>query len=470
MFKNKNYYPLFTNIKLLLFSCTLITAQGLFLLPSTKSQEIKEGGMAFKNLNRDNLRMSSSSTSGLRAGGSAEAPGGSINVGSASSDVTSLLNPIQNSTGVTGDLFMAGNRQLWVPTLLLQRDLPIAGAVNPTKSVTRGAIDPALKDMLINAATGSSKSLNLVELISIANTDDPSKPYTKVQLSEGYDPLQKLITAKGSNNELTTNGLHIISFSSQPEPAGQLPISTRDLQLKARDKSVNPIFKSWKSNQEIINANIVYLDHDSLDPNQNKVEISDTKGSGSTQTHSRFSILGFSTNLNPNEGKTSQLSAFASNNSTVGSIRVEPNQTLQDIAAKYGTTVEMLRQVNNLPDTVANISGLNIVIPADLSTVGLYDILEGDTPTTVAARYGIDVSWLLNLNGLTDAGVLLVAGQKLQIPGLKPIGSIVLPPAKPLEPALEFADFGAYTSFQVTYHVEGALTPLFEKTFFNNLR
>ncbi len=470
MSKIKNYHFSFTNKKLfsIVLLCSSITTQGLVLLPPTMSQELREGGMSFKSLNRDNLRMSSSSVSGLRTGGSAEATGGSINVGSASSDVISVLNPILNSTGVTGDLFVAGDRQLWVPTLLLQRDLPIARAVNPTKSVSRGAIDPAFKDMLINAATESAKSLNLVEEFSLANTDDPSKPYTKVQFSETYDQLQQYVSSKDSNNKLITNGLHIFSLSSNPEPASQL-LSTRDLQLKARDKSVNPTAKAWQSDQ-VIDANLVYLGHDSLDLNQNKIEISNTQGSGSTQTHSRFSILGFSTNLNPNEGKTSQLSAFASNNSTVGSIRAEPNQTLEDIAAKYGTTVEVLRQVNNLPDTVKDIAGLKIVIPADLSTVGFYEVIPGDTLTNVANLYGLNVSWLMDLNGISDPGLVLEAGKKLQIPGLKPIGSVVLPPAKPLEAALEYADYGAYTAFQVTYYVKGALTPLFEKTFFNTLR
>jgi LysM repeat protein len=275
----------------------------------------------------------------------------------------------------------------------------------------------------------------------------------------------------------------------------------------------------WPSGQsdKAIDAKIKYLGHSSAEANQNKVEISNVQGSGSTQTHSRFSILGFSTNLNPNDGKTSQLSAFASNNSTVGSIRAIPNQTLEDIAAKYGTTIEALRQVNNLPDPIGSIlakpnqtlediaakygitvealrlannlpdaaidiaglniaippmdiAGLNIVIPADLSTVGLYDVLAGDTPTTVAARYGISVSWLMDLNGLTDPGLVFDAAKKLQIPGLKPIGSVALPPAKPLEAVLEYADYGAYTSHSVTYYVEGALTPLFEKNFFDTLR
>jgi LysM repeat protein len=545
--------------------------------------------------------MSSSSVSGLRAGGSAEASGGSINVGSASSDVNSVLNPIQMSTGVTGDLFVAGDRQLWVPTLLLQRDLPKVGAVNPTKSITRGDIDPALKDMLIRAATAeSAKDLTLVDLVPIVNTVDLSKSYTKVQLSKNYDQLQQHITAKDSNNIPSTNGLHIISFSIQPESAAQL-LSTRDLQLKALDKSVSPAAKVWPSGQsdKAIDAKIKYLGHSSAEANQNKVEISNVQGSGSTQTHSRFSILGFSTNLNPNDGKTSQLSAFASNNSTVGSIRAIPNQTLEDIAAKYGTTIEALRQVNNLPDPIGSIlakpnqtlediaakygttiealrqvnnlpdpigsilakpnqtlediaakygttiealrqvnnfpdpigsilakpnqtlediaakygitvealrlannlpdagidiaglnivippidiaglniaippidiAGLNIVIPADLSTVGLYDVLAGDTPTTVAARYGISVSWLMDLNGLTDPGLVFDAAKKLQIPGLKPIGSVALPPAKPLDAVLEYADYGAYTSHSVTYYVEGALTPLFEKNFFDTLR
>jgi len=446
--------------KLILYSMFFVfNTEALFYTFASKAQEIKEGGMSFKSVNRDNLRMSSGSVSGLRAGGSASVEGGSINVGSASSDVTSVLNPIQNVSGVTGDLFVAGDRQQWVPTLLLQRNLPTSTATENSKSVIRGEIDPLLKQKLINP-------LNLVEVVTSNNSSDPSKPYVKVQFTDDYEQIQSLILAKDSHNKLKTNGLHIISLSSQAE--GEKPLlSTRDLLSKAVDKSVNPNAKAWQSGK-VLDTTVNYIGHGTQN-DQNVIDISNAQGAGSSQTHSRFSILGFSTNLNPNNGKTSQLSAFATNNKTVGTIRAQPNQTLQDIATQFGTTVDALKQVNNFPSADIDLTGLNVVIPADLSTVDLFDVLPGDTPTTVATRYGISVAWLMDLNGLSDPGEILQTGKKLQIPGQKPFGSDILPPAKPLPAELEYADYGAYTAFEVTYFIQGSLVPLFQRTLLNTL-
>lgn len=429
-------------------------------LPS-KAQEIREGGMSFKSVNRDNLRMSSGAVSGLRAGGSASVEGGSINVGSASSVVTSVLNPIQNVSELTGDLFVAGDRQQWVPTLLLQRDLPSFTVTENSKSVVRGDIDPLLKHTLINRP-------NLIKVVAINNVADPSKSYDKVQFTEDYELIESLILAKDSHNKHKTNGLHIISLSSQSGPEEPM-LSTRDLLLKAVDKTINPTAKAWHSGQpKSLETNVSYVGYDNKS-DQNVINIATVQGAGSAQTHSRFSILGFSTNLNPNNGKDSQLSAFATNNKTVGSIRAKPNQTLQDIASQYGTTIEALKQVNNFPSADIDLSELNIVIPADLSTVGLFEVLPEDTPHKVAARYGINVAWLMDLNGLSDPGEILQAGKKLQIPGLRPLGSDILPPAKPLAAELEYADFGAYTAFELIYHVKGSLVPLFQRTLLNTL-
>jgi LysM repeat protein len=110
------------------------------------------------------------------------------------------------------------------------------------------------------------------------------------------------------------------------------------------------------------------------------------------------------------------------------------------------------------------------VVPSDLSTVGLYDSQEGDTPSIIAKRYGISVGWLMDLNGLTDPEQMFKSSRQLQIPGIRPIGSTILPPAKPLSAELEFADYGAYTSFEVTYYIEGSLTPIFARNFTNAFR
>jgi hypothetical protein len=76
----------------------------------------------------------------------------------------------------------------------------------------------------------------------------------------------------------------------------------------------------------------------------------------------------------------------------------------------------------------------------------------------------------MDLNGLTDAGEVLQPGRRLKVPGTMPLGSVVLPPAKPLAPELEYVDYGAYTTYEVTYTVEGSTKPLFENAFSNAFR
>jgi LysM repeat protein len=137
---------------------------------------------------------------------------------------------------------------------------------------------------------------------------------------------------------------------------------------------------------------------------------------------------------------------------------------LADLAAIYGTTVQELMLANNISSPDVDISGLPLTIPADLSTVGYEEAIQGDTPTIMAQRYGMDLSWLLDLNALSDPNQILAVGTKIRIPGRRPKGSSVLPPAKPQPPELEYADYGAYTTYEVTYYVRGSLTPLFQRT------
>jgi len=127
-------------------------------------------------------------------------------------------------------------------------------------------------------------------------------------------------------------------------------------------------------------------------------------------------------------------------------------------------------QVNNITNPSQDIQGLSLVVPADFSTVGSVILDSESTPTQLAKRYGISVAWLLDLNGLTDPEQRLNIGNSVYIPGLRPLGSPPLPAAKPFNNNLEYADYGAYTSYSVTYHVEGSLVPLFAQTLFNTLR
>jgi LysM repeat protein len=189
--------------------------------------------------------------------------------------------------------------------------------------------------------------LNIVETVRKENPTDPSKPYTNVQFTEEYERINSLILAKDEQGNPKTQGLHIISMQKEDETKTKV-INIKEIFDKAVSYDTKPNTLAWQSDK-VINAKVQYIEHELSSQSENVIDISSTQGSGTTQTKSEFTILGFNKNANPNTGKTSSLSAFASNNQTVGTIRVDTNQTLADIAARFGTTVEALVQVNNLP-------------------------------------------------------------------------------------------------------------------------
>lgn len=432
------------------------------------AQQLVEGGMRFYRTNRDVILMRSSATSGLQAAGSAAVPGGEINVGSSSSDVDATLNPITNADGSTGDLRIAGEQRQWASALSIQRSAPSNTRELTSLAVKRGNINDDLKQLLISQPA-------LVEEIIKDNPEDASKPFRNVQFTQAYENLVSMLEAKPLDvnklaarpsskacQELQNCGTHIIQLedSALPNPANP-----------AAKPIVGPVtFKAWNNGAEI-NARPLFTPYRKAVSSDDVINIENLQSSGTNQVANRVTIVGYSRSLDPMAGKSSAISAFATNNKTVGSIRVQPGDTLESIAAKYGVSVKQLMQVNNLPNASLDISGVNLVVPADLSTVGEITVLEGgETPTQIAKRYGISVPWLLELNGLTDSEQLLRAGTLLQIPGVRPLGSPLLPAAKPLASNLETLDYGAYTAYSVTYHVDGSLTPLFTQTLFNTLR
>lgn len=98
---------------------------------------------------------------------------------------------------------------------------------------------------------------------------------------------------------------------------------------------------------------------------------------------------------------------------------IKRGDTLSEIARKYGTTVEALMRENGITDATSLREGqkLNIVKPPDLSATMAYDTYEvkqGDTLSTVAARYGVSVAQIKTVNGLKSDK--LAVGQKLRIP------------------------------------------------------
>lgn len=99
---------------------------------------------------------------------------------------------------------------------------------------------------------------------------------------------------------------------------------------------------------------------------------------------------------------------------------VQPNDTLSEIAVKYGTTVSAIASANGIsnPNLIYPGQKLNITKGSGSSSNGssaqYYTIQSGDTLSGIASKYGTTVSKLQSLNGIKNANVIY-AGQKIRV-------------------------------------------------------
>ncbi len=91
---------------------------------------------------------------------------------------------------------------------------------------------------------------------------------------------------------------------------------------------------------------------------------------------------------------------------------VKKGDSLYTIAQKFNTTVEELKQLNNLTSNLLNI-GQRLKIPTS-SAENIYVVKKGDSLYTIAQKFNTTVEELKQLNNLTSN--LLNIGQRLKIP------------------------------------------------------
>ena len=105
-----------------------------------------------------------------------------------------------------------------------------------------------------------------------------------------------------------------------------------------------------------------------------------------------------------------------------GEVVVKPGETLSEIAERYGTTVQRLMQLNNLRSPQDLWAGSRIQVPGAASRSGggsgsgNYTVKPGETLSEIAARYGTTVQRLMQLNNLRSPQDLW-AGSRIQVPG-----------------------------------------------------
>lgn len=99
-------------------------------------------------------------------------------------------------------------------------------------------------------------------------------------------------------------------------------------------------------------------------------------------------------------------------------VYVRAGDTLWAIAREYGTTVEAIARENRIDDPNRIFAGerLRITLPARGSGEEIYTVRRGDTPISIAGKFGVTLSALEDRNEL-ERGETIYAGDKLSIPG-----------------------------------------------------
>lgn len=109
-------------------------------------------------------------------------------------------------------------------------------------------------------------------------------------------------------------------------------------------------------------------------------------------------------------------SIIGSDNLMYGIYTMSNNDTLSSIANKYGTTEDILLQINGLPTNYIPKPQNQIVVPIEKNqTYKYYTVKKGDNVYQIAKKYNIDYELLLKINGL-DKEDYIYPNQTLLLP------------------------------------------------------
>jgi LysM repeat protein len=111
------------------------------------------------------------------------------------------------------------------------------------------------------------------------------------------------------------------------------------------------------------------------------------------------------------------------------SVMVQPGDTLSDIAARHGMSVNRLMQINGITNPDLVVAGQRLVVsggsgggasraaaPAPSLPTAPYTVKSGETLSEIADRFGTTTDRLIQLNRISNPN-LVVAGTRLSIPG-----------------------------------------------------
>lgn len=118
-----------------------------------------------------------------------------------------------------------------------------------------------------------------------------------------------------------------------------------------------------------------------------------------------------------------------------GTHTVARGETLAGIAARYGTTPAALARANGITNPNRIYAGTELRVPAAIASApaaasASYTVRSGDTLGGIAARAGTSIAALVQLNGITNPNLVRV-GQVLKLPAPRS-GSAPAPSAPPV--------------------------------------
>ena len=103
-----------------------------------------------------------------------------------------------------------------------------------------------------------------------------------------------------------------------------------------------------------------------------------------------------------NDAAVPTLASSAALESAAQTYTVRRGDTLSEIAARFGTTVNELVRLNNIADPDRIYEGDRLIIRAGTGDGNTYTVQRGDTLSEIAARFGTTVSELVRLNNIAD--------------------------------------------------------------------
>ena len=114
---------------------------------------------------------------------------------------------------------------------------------------------------------------------------------------------------------------------------------------------------------------------------------------------------------------------------------VKPGETLSEIAERNGVSLTQLMQANGITNPNLVVAGQKLVLPGARragSAGSSVTVRPGDTLSTIAAANGVSLTRLMQANGISNPN-LVITGQRLVIPGAR--NTATAPAPKPLPTA-----------------------------------